>query len=81
MSFRIPAVPTHSHLIGYLFRVKELLESGDLKEARRFSISFTDSLKKHPWDRDGSYVPQDSASFTDSTAIRDVYKNESPIGT
>ena len=78
--FALEIVPTKSHVVGYLFRLKELLEEGNLREARRFSTSFTDTLKKHPWDRDESYVPQDSASFTDSTAIRDVYKNESPIG-
>ena len=71
-------VPVKSHLVGYLFRMKDLLEDGDLKEARRFSNDFADSLQHHPWDRDNSYVPEDLPTLTDSTSISDRFVNSSP---
>lgn len=70
-------VPAKSHLAGYLFRMKDLLEDGDLKEARRFANSFADSLQNHPWDRDDSYVKESQPTFTDSTSIADRFLHSS----
>ena len=39
-SFAIDKAPTGPHLVGYLFRLEELLKERDLEEARRFSRSF-----------------------------------------
>ena len=78
-SINILKVPVRSHLAGYLFRMTELLENGDLTEARRFGNSFASSLQNHPWDSDDSYVQESQPTFTDSTSIGDVFLNSSPI--
>lgn len=76
-SFYISKTPTKAHVAGYLFRMKGLLENGNLGEARRYSAQFIRSLRHHPWDADNRYV-KDAYTFVDSTSIGDVYVNSSP---
>ena len=76
-SFYISKTPKKAHVAGYLFRMKELLENGNLGEARRYSTEFISSLRSHPWDRDNRYV-KNTCTFVDSTAMEDAFVNRSP---
>lgn len=79
-------LPARSHLIGYLFIMRGLLEDINVNEARRFGQSFCDTLEHHPWDADGKYLTvnrdndgnRKSSSLTDTTAIQDDFVNSSP---
>ena len=75
---KIAEIPARAHLIGCLFRMKELLESRNLKEARRFGLDFTESLEQHPWDHDGRYVCDTDSSVVEATAIEDEFRNSRP---
>lgn len=76
-TFYVSRTPTKAHVSGYLFRMKELLEKGNISEARRYSDGFILSLRNHPWDPDNRYT-KDTSSFVDSTAMGDAVVNSSP---
>ena len=78
-SINLLVVPVKAHLAGHLFRMTELLEDGNLKEARRFGNSFSSSLRNHPWDPDDLYAKESQPTFTDSTSIGDTLVTSSPI--
>ena len=74
----IARIPARAHLIGCLFRMKELLESRNLKEARRLGHDFTASLEQHPWDHDGRYVCDTDPTVVEATAIADEFVHSRP---
>ena len=81
LKIRVPnvaRVPARAHLVGCLFRLKELLESRNLKEARRFGHDFTESLHQHPWDHDGRYVCDTDSTVVEVTALEDDFVNSRP---